>query len=76
MCVLTRDSVVETAGLVGRLARGRRLERVATCPRFEKLESRLESVVDVQMLCCGREKKGICRLIFLACALRQLLGEA
>jgi len=43
---------------MGGLARGRRLERVATCPRFRKLESRLERVVDVQMLCGGRKRKG------------------
>jgi len=59
--VLTNDFVAETAGLMGRLTRGRRLERVATCPRFRKFESRLESVVDVQMLCDGREEKGICQ---------------
>jgi len=59
--VETNDFVVETADLLGRLARGRRLERVATCPRFRKFESRLESVVDVQMLCGGREEKGICQ---------------
>lgn len=31
---LDEKVVVETACWVGRLARGRRVERVATCPRF------------------------------------------